>query len=180
MITAVVYTSNTGETEKYARCFAEKVNLPCMDLKHADTLDKGTQIIYFGWIIADTVQGYDNAEKKYVIPCVCGVGISASGTKHEEVRKATGIPESVQLFTLQGGLHMEKLRGMHRLILSVVRKSSIRKLEEKQRNPQEEDDLDLWRNGGSRFDETALDPVIRWYRESGQIRGGRAPHILYL
>ena len=39
MITAVVYTSNTGETEKYARCFAEKVNLPCMDLKHADTLD---------------------------------------------------------------------------------------------------------------------------------------------
>ena len=33
---AVVYTSNTGETEKYAKAFAVKENLPCMELKEAE------------------------------------------------------------------------------------------------------------------------------------------------
>ena len=30
MIEAVVYTSNTGETEKYAKTFAVKAGLPCV------------------------------------------------------------------------------------------------------------------------------------------------------
>lgn len=55
---AVVYTSNTGETEKYAKAFAVKENLPCMELKEAEEcLDKHASLIYFGWIFADTISG---------------------------------------------------------------------------------------------------------------------------
>ena len=80
MIEAVVYTSNTGETEKYAKTFAVKAGLPCVKLEETSTLEKGAHIIYFGWIFADTIQGYDKACRKYDIPCVCGVGMSTAGT----------------------------------------------------------------------------------------------------
>ena len=41
MIEAVVYTSNTGETEKYAKTFAVKAGLPCVKLEETSTLEKG-------------------------------------------------------------------------------------------------------------------------------------------
>ena len=164
MIEAVVYTSNTGETEKYAKTFAVKAGLPCVKLEEASTLEKGAHIIYFGWIFADTIQGYDKACGKYDIPCVCGVGMSTAGTKNREIRKATGLGEEVVLFSLRGGLHMDRLKGIHRLILSAVRKANIRQLEGKERTAQEEDELALWKEGGSRFDENALLPVLGWYQ----------------
>lgn len=163
MIEAVVFTSNTGETEKYAKAFAEKAGLPCVKLKETSSLENGAQIIYFGWIFADTIQGYDKACRKYDIPCVCGVGMSKAGTKNREIRKATGLGEEVVLFSFRGGLHMDRLKGIHRLILSAVRKANIRQLEGKERSVQEEDDLALWKEGGSRFDENALLPMLDWY-----------------
>ena len=88
MITTVVYTSNTGETEKYAKAFAEMVHLPCMDLKHSSDYAEGTSVLYFGWVFADHIQGYEKAQQRFHIPCVCGVGISTAGTKEETIREA--------------------------------------------------------------------------------------------
>ena len=70
----------------------------------------------------------------------------------------------IDLVDLRGGLHMDRLKGIHRLILSAVRKANIRQLEGKERTAQEEDDLALWKKGGSRFDENALLPVLGWYQ----------------
>ena len=88
MITTVVYTSNTGETEKYAKGFAEMVHLPCMDLKHSSDYAEGTSVLYFGWVFADHIQGYEKAQQRFHIPCVCGVGMSTAGTKDETIREA--------------------------------------------------------------------------------------------
>lgn len=165
MITTVVYTSNTGETEKYAIAFAEMVHLPCMDLKHSSDYAEGTSVLYFGWVFADHIQGYEKAQQRFHIPCVCGVGMSTAGTKDETIREAMKLDDNTVLFTLQGGLHMKQLKGMHKLILSVVRKSSISSLESRQRTPQEEDDLLLWKEGGSRFDPSALTPIVSWYEQ---------------
>ena len=165
---AVVYTSNTGETEKYAKAFAAKENLPCMELKEAEEcLEKHASLIYFGWIFADTIQGYDKTATLFDIPCVCGVGMSAPSSKDEAVAKASNITDGVKLFTFQGGLHMNQLSFMHKMILSVVRKSTVKKLQEKQRTPQEESDLALWKDGGSRFDPSALDELSSWCHQNG-------------
>ena len=49
MIQAVVYTSNTGSTEQYARLLGQETGLPVCSLTEArKTLSAGTQILYLG------------------------------------------------------------------------------------------------------------------------------------
>ena len=61
---AIVYTSNTGHTEKYARLLGEKTALPVYSLIDAKAiLDKKSEIIYLGWLFANHVRGYKSASK---------------------------------------------------------------------------------------------------------------------
>ena len=52
MIQAIVYTSNTGSTERYAKLLGHETDLPVCSLDEAKkALKSGTEIIYLGWII---------------------------------------------------------------------------------------------------------------------------------
>ena len=56
---AIVYTSNTGFTEKYAKLLGGKLFLPVYSLEEAKgKLAAGAEIIYLGWLMAGTVKGY--------------------------------------------------------------------------------------------------------------------------
>ncbi|MDO5443636.1 MAG: hypothetical protein Q4G10_08195 [Bacteroidia bacterium] len=58
MIKAVVYTSETGHTKKYAELFGERTGLPVYDLDTAiKEVPKGAEIVYLGWLMAGTVKG---------------------------------------------------------------------------------------------------------------------------
>ena len=48
----IVYTSNTGFTERYARMLAEETGLPCYCLEESP---RGGSAIYLGWLMAGTV-----------------------------------------------------------------------------------------------------------------------------
>ena len=43
---AIVYTSQTGFTARYAALLAERTGLPCRPLKEAAALPRGTAVIY--------------------------------------------------------------------------------------------------------------------------------------
>ena len=59
---AIVYTSNTGFTARYAQMLGEKLALPVLELKDAcKQLPKGTEIIYMGWLFASAVKGTPSA-----------------------------------------------------------------------------------------------------------------------
>ncbi len=49
---AIVYTSQTGFTARYAALLAERTGLPCRPLKEAAALPRGTAVIYLGWLCA--------------------------------------------------------------------------------------------------------------------------------
>ena len=83
----------------------------------------------------------------------------------EDVKKSNDLPEGLPLFTLQGGFDLHKLRGVYKLMMSVMSKMVVKKLAAKtDRTPDEEDTLDLFRNGGSRVSLENLKPVLEWYR----------------
>lgn len=164
MIQAIVYTSETGTTAQYAHMLAERTGLPVYALKEAHSaLAAGTEIAYLGWVMASGVKGYADAAKRFHVRMVCAVGMAATGTQMDEVRKATAIPADTALFTLQGGFHLEKLRGLNRLIMRMMRGALIKQLAEKpNRAPEDEDMIALLEHGGSRVSEENLAQPLAW------------------
>ena len=164
---AIVFTSNTGFTAQYARLLGEKTGLPVYALEEAKKrLAPGNAVIYLGWLMAGTVQGYRKAARRYDVRAVCGVGMGATGSQLADVRKANAVADHIPVFTLQGGFDMKKLTGLYRFMMTVMAKTAGKALSEKVgRTPDEDDMLELLLNGGSRVSEENLSGVLRWYRE---------------
>ena len=161
---AIVYTSNTGYTREYALMLGEKTNLPVYSLQESSgKIARENSVVYLGWLMAGKVQGYADAAKQYSVEAVCGVGMGATGSQMEDVRKNNNIPDSMPVFTLQGGFDMNKLRGVYKMMMQVMKKTVGKKLAEKpDRTPDEEEMLDLLLHGGSRVSEENLAAVMEW------------------
>lgn len=164
---AIVYTTNAGSTEQYAKLLAQKTGLPVYSLSEAKkALPVGTEIIYLGWIMASTVKGYADAAKRYSICAVCAVGMGQTGTQGDVVRKKNAISHKIPLFTLQGNFDVEKLHGMYRLMMQMMVKFAGKGLSEKtDRTPEEDDMLDMMLHGGNRVCEENLQAVWDWYEK---------------
>lgn len=62
---AIIYTTNTGSTEHYAKLLAQKTGLPAYSLAEAKKrVFAGAEVIYLGWIMAGSVKGYAEAAKR--------------------------------------------------------------------------------------------------------------------
>lgn len=165
MIQAIMYTSNTGFTARYAHMLGEKTGLPVCSLGDAGGVPAGGQIIYMGWLMAGGVKGYKKAAKRWKVACVCGVGMAATGSQLDDVRRANALPPEMPVFTLQGGYDRSKLRGLYKLAMTIMGKTLGGKLEKKpDRTPDEEDMLAMMREGGDRVSEENLRAVLAWYQ----------------
>ena len=162
----IVYTSNTGYTKKYAVLLGKKLRLPVYDLAEAKTkLSESSPIIYLGWLMAGTVKGYSKAAKRYQVAAVCGVGMGATGSQIEDVRKVNKLPGTMPVFTLQGGFDITRLRGVYKLMMTIMSKAAGKRLKgKKDRTPEEEAILDMMLHGGSRVSEKNLSAILEWYR----------------
>ena len=162
---AIIYTTNTGSTECYARLLTQKTGLPAYSLAEAKKrVFAGTEIIYLGWIMAGSVKGYAEAAKRYQVRAVCGVGMGQTGTQTDSVRKKSGIPADIPLFTLQGNFDVKKLHGVYRPMMEIMVKTAGKGLAEKSDcTPEEDDMLDMMLHGGERVKEENLSTVLDWY-----------------
>lgn len=162
---AIVYTSNTGFTAEYAGMLAKKTGLPVYDFAEAKKkLAGGNEIIYLGWLMAGTIKGYKKAMARYHICAVCAVGMCTTGSQMQDVRKTNSIPENIPVFTLQGGFDLERLHGIYKLMMTIMKNTAGKGLADKaDRTPDEDAMLDLLTNGGSRVREENLKGVFEWY-----------------
>ncbi|MGN1002137.1 MAG: hypothetical protein ACI4PC_05150 [Oscillospiraceae bacterium] len=162
---AIVYTSNTGYTEQYAKLLGGKTGLPVYALSEAGgRLAPGTRVLYLGWLMAGKVQGYSKAKKQYRVEALCGVGMGATGSQLQDLRKANAIPGDCPVFTMQGGFDMSRLRGVYKLMMTLMAKTAGKRLaEKKDRTPEEESMLGLLTHGGSYVCEENLAAVLDWY-----------------
>lgn len=157
---AVVYTTHTGHTRRYAEMLGQKLGLPAYSLEEARSrLPRGGEIVYLGWIFASHIQGFSKASKRFSVRAACAVGLCDTGTLTEEVRKATPVPGEIPLFTLQGGLDRSRLTGVRKLMISMLTKGLA---SQKQRSPQDERMLELLSRDASYVDEENLQGVLEW------------------
>ena len=168
MLRAIVYTSNTGYTAKYAALLGKRTGLPVFSLDEAGTgVKPGAEILYLGWLMAGGVKGYKAAAKKYAVRVVCGVGMGATGSQIAEVRKANHVPEELPVFTMQGGFDLKKLSGTYKMMMNVMAKTAGKKLAEKtDRTPDEDQMLDMMLHGGNYVSEENLSALLTWYAQN--------------
>ena len=122
---AIIYTTNTGSTQRYAQMLSQATGLPAYSLTQAGAqVPDGAAIIYMGWIAAGTVKGYAAAAGRYRVRAVCAVGMGQTGTQTDAVRKNSGIPACIPLFTLQGNFDVKRLHGAYRLMMDIMVKTA--------------------------------------------------------
>lgn len=165
MVKAIIYTTNTGNTEKYAKLLSGQTGLPAYTLEEAkEKADPGTEVIYLGWVMAGGIQGYKEAAKQYKVRVACAVSMGPTGSLTEETRKKNAIPSQTAVFTLQGGLDLTKLHGMYKLAVSMITKKAAKTLSAKNNRTLEEDSmLDILLHGGCCVSEENLKSVLEWY-----------------
>lgn len=168
---AIVYKSNTGNTMRYAKMLSEKTGLPTYTLPEAEkALLPNDSIIYLGWIMASKVQGYSDAEMRYNIIAVCGVGMGATGSQIDDVRKSNKIDSNTPVFTLQGGFDITKLRGAYKLMMNIMIKTIGKSLANKpDRTPDEDVTLEMIQRGGDYVSEDNLKAVLEWYEKENAV-----------
>lgn len=168
--TAIVYKSNTGYTQQYALLLGERTGLPVYALEEAPKkLARGSAVIYLGWLMAGKVQGYAKAARRFRIEALCGVGMGATGSQMQDLRKANRLPASLPVFTLQGGFDLSRLRGVYKLMMTIMAKTAGKGLADKpDRTPDEDAMLELLLRGGSRVSEENLAGVLAWLQSGAR------------
>lgn len=163
---AIIYTTNTGSAEQYAKMLAEQTGLSVFSMEEAKSeVEEGSEIIYLGWIMAAQVKGYKTAAKKYKIRAVCAVGMEKTGTRTEQIREKTFVPAEVPLFTLQGNFNVKKLHGFYRLMMSMMVKMVTKQLVAKTDRTQRENEmLEIMLQGGENVRKENLAEVLDWYK----------------
>ena len=160
---AIVYTSNTGHTARYAQILGKKTDLPVLELSEATKkLDKGTPVVYLGWLFANSVKGYKKATKLFDITAVCAVGLCDTGTAIDGVRKVNAMPEDFPLFTMQGGMDKTKLRGINKFMISMLTKAMDSK---KDKTADDERMVYLLKNDQDYVCEENTAAFMEWYSE---------------
>ena len=160
---AIVYTSNTGHTAEYSKMLGTKIGLPVYTLNEAaKKLQKGTEIIYLGWLFANNIKGYKKATKKYKISAICAVGLCDTGTAVAEVRKANSISEETPLFTMQGGMDKTKRRGINKFMINMLTKGLSSK---KERTENDERMLELLTHDKNYVSEENIAAFMKWFNE---------------
>ncbi len=154
----IIYQTNTGSSKEYAELLSEKLSLPVCSLTEKDKVNKDEEIIFIGWIMAGTVQGLAEVKAEFTdIRCICAVGLSAKENTLTEIREKNSVTEP--LFFLPGNFHINKLKGMYKMMMSMMVKMLKGKLKE---NPSADSDkiLSSFENGIDQVSEEKLDEVI--------------------
>lgn len=168
---AIVYTSQTGHTRRYAQMLAEKIGLSAYSAQEAKScLQRGDEIFFLGWLMAGAVKGLQAAMDRYTVRGVAIVGISPQGNGDlwTEARINNGYSDSGgRLFYLQGGYAPEKLGFIHRMMMKSMANAVIRQVAAKgdKATDRERQMAEVFRGGGDFVREEALDEIVQWFRE---------------
>lgn len=165
MISAIVYTSNSGYTAEYARLLGQATGLPVNDLRQVHTPQPDEEVIFLGWLMADRVMGWPKANAFFKVRAVCQVGMGPTSAAAAAARKEKlGLADGCAVFALQGGFDLRRLRGPYRLIMEVKCRQIKKQLEEKGAlNPAQQLTYDMATKGASAVCPENLQPVIDWY-----------------
>ena len=158
----VIYKSNTGYTEQYAKMLAQRLDVPAYPLEKVPKCHLHKEAVFLGWLFAGNIVGYKKAAKNYCLRAVCGVGMSPPAAElGVGLGMAMHIPSAVPVFYLQGGFDINKLHGPMKLILKFKCKEIAGRLELRgELSEAEQATYQMTQTGGSAVSEANLAEVL--------------------
>ena len=168
---AIVYTSQTGFTQRYAQLLSEKTGIPAYSAKEAGkALRHADEIFYMGWLKVGDVEGLDLAMDRYTIRGAAIVGMNpvGNGDLWTEAKINGGTSDGgARIFYLRGGYAPERLKGLNRLMMRFMANSVVKQLQAKGEaaTAQEREMLEMYQHGGDHVREENLDEIVQWFRE---------------
>lgn len=159
MIGAIVYSSSTGFTQRYAKLLAEKTGLLAYDMAGGSLPPKGSEILYLGWLRAGSLVGYRKAARRYRVRALGVVGMSP--TPNGKAMEDMTLPA----FYLPGGYRPDELTGLDKLMMGAMGRMLARKTPE---NEEEAMMYQAFRTGCDFFDPESLAPVVGFLKEQGR------------
>ena len=160
---AIVYTSATGFTARYARLLSQRTGLPCLPLDRAGELPRSASVLYLGWLRAGGIVGLKKARARLDVKAVCAVGMAPPSPELEGKLAGQNRLEGLPFFYLRGGYAPEKLPGPYKLMMAPMTKAVTG------HPPKDENEAamqEAFRHGGDWVDEGALAPVLAWLEGS--------------
>lgn len=165
----IVYRSETGFTKQYAEMLAKAEKMKCYELDQSmQELEKGTEVLYMGPLMAGRIQGADQAVKQFSVKVVCGVGMSPAGPQVlTTMSKANQIPNA-PMFYLQGGWAPKRVSWIKRRMVNMVTRKIRKNLQAKgsRRTREEQAYLDMLLNGGEFVAYENLNSLRKWLHEN--------------
>lgn len=116
-VTAIVYTSATGFTRRYAQMLAERMGLPAYELGGPGAPGKGCCVVYLGWLCAGGIKGLKKALGRYDVRAVCAVGMAPATADYEAKLAKDNKVWDRPFFYLRGGYAPERLGGAYKLMM---------------------------------------------------------------
>lgn len=157
----VVYQSGTGFTAKYAGWIAEELGCEAKEYKSVkpNELNDFDMVIYGGWIMANTVVGYDKIKVlnlKNVV--VFGVGMSIPGDETAEKIAAQNQIPGERFFYFEGGYQPQKLGFVKKMMLNMIKKS----IEKKEAKTEDEIHMLKTMEGADHTDRAAIKELVEY------------------
>jgi len=150
-MTVIVYTSHTGSTKKYAEILSSRTGLRCFSVK--DEIPDNESIIFMGWLSGPRIKGLDRIDPHRLIAVV---SVSLSDPPEFGWNKVKDVNHiSCAFFHLLGWIDRSKLHIHEKILFAFICASYKLKGLDSTTSPL----FDAMMEGGSFFDESALDPV---------------------
>lgn len=123
----VLYESNCGSTEKYAKDIANATNGIAMPLKKFKwkTIDEFSIVVFGGWVNNGAIQGindflydYENRLKdKDVIVFSCGMSIPTDKGRKELIDRNYLSPYHIRYYQVRGSFSFSKLKFVQKMMM---------------------------------------------------------------
>ncbi len=162
---AIVFESNTGFTKRYAELIAGYTGLPCYALKESErSLKKGAKVIFLGWLRAGKIVGLKKAQSRFSLAAVLGVGIRAQTPESLSDLKAQNKLSSLPAFYLRGGMDVQRMSFMSRLMIKTAAAVMSRKAPKD--DPEAMESFDMLKSAKDFVSRENLSDFLDWYKGS--------------
>jgi hypothetical protein len=151
---SIIYASKTGTCRKYAEELSERTGLPCYSLKEAPS--EGP-VVFIGWLRGRFLVGSNKIDSGR-IQAVCIVGLSPE-MNASKIAFDNGI--KAPAYYLRGEINRSKLNLFDKTIMAVF--CALMKL--KGLSDANRELFDATMNGGSFYDSTYLDQIVRFLKK---------------
>lgn len=172
--TVVVYQSKYGSTKKYAEWISEELSCDLFERKNItpNQLEYYETIIYGGGLYAGGVSGiklitksFEQLKNKDIIIFTCGLADPKDEINVKGIREGLNkvlqeeMKDTIKIFHLRGAIDYSKLGIVHKYMMSMLYKMTLKKNYESLRE-EEKEMIDTYGKVVNFMDKEAINPIV--------------------